>query len=61
MLQNHGNSITETEIARLLKCDQSTISRDIVALKQTAVDFVYELAKNDYVFTIIPLFRTLIV
>ncbi len=42
-----AQSITESEIARKLNVDQSTISRDIKALKQMSQQFVYDLAKSD--------------
>ena len=42
-----AQSITESEIARELNVDQSTISRDIKALKQMSQQFVYDLAKSD--------------
>ena len=39
--------MTETEIAQELNVDQSTISRDIKALKELSQQFVYDLAKSD--------------
>lgn len=42
-----AQSITETEIANKLNVDQSTISRDIKALKQMSQRFVFDLAKSD--------------
>jgi len=44
-----SRSFNETEIAQQLgaRPDQSTISRDIKVLKQTAQEFVYDLAKSD--------------
>jgi hypothetical protein len=42
-----AQSMTETEIAQELKVDQSTISRDVKALKQLSQKFVYDLAKSD--------------
>src|SRR5919107_3210865 len=42
-----AQSITETEIAQQLNVDQSTISRDIRALKQMSQQFVFDLAKSD--------------
>lgn len=39
--------MTETEIAKKLKVDQSTISRDIKVLKKLSQQFVYDLAKSD--------------
>jgi IS30 family transposase len=42
-----AQSMTETEIAFELKVDQSTISRDIKALKLRSQRFVFDLAKSD--------------
>src|SRR5215213_4640485 len=42
-----AQSMTESEIAQELKVDQSTISRDVKALKQLSQQFVYDLAKSD--------------
>jgi hypothetical protein len=42
-----AQSMTETEISKRLKVDQSTISRDIVVLKKMSQQFVYDLAKSD--------------
>jgi DNA-binding transcriptional ArsR family regulator len=42
-----AQSITETDIAKELGVDQSTISRDIKALKELSQRFVYDLAKSD--------------
>jgi IS30 family transposase len=42
-----AQSMTETEIAQELNVDQSTISRDVKALKQLSQQFVYDLAKSD--------------
>ena len=42
-----AQSMTETEIAQELKVDQSTISRDIQALKELSQRFVFDLAKSD--------------
>ena len=39
--------MTETEIAQELGVDQSTISRDVKALKQLSQQFVYDLGKSD--------------
>jgi hypothetical protein len=39
--------MNETEIAQELKVDQSTISRDIRALKELSQRFVFDLAKSD--------------
>jgi IS30 family transposase len=42
-----AQSMTETEIAEILNVDQSTISRDIKALKEMSQQFVFDLAKSD--------------
>ena len=42
-----AQSITESEIAKRLNVDQSTISRDIKALKHMSQQFVFDLAKSD--------------
>ena len=42
-----AQSLTETEIAEELEVDQSTISRDVKALKQLSQQFIYDLAKSD--------------
>ena len=42
-----AQSVTETEIAKNLKVDQSAISRDIKVLKKMSQQFVYDLAKSD--------------
>jgi hypothetical protein len=42
-----AQSMTETEIAKKLMVDQSTISRDIKVLKKLSQQFVYDLAKSD--------------
>ncbi len=42
-----AQSMTESEIAQKLNVDQSTISRDIKALKQISQQFVFDLAKSD--------------
>jgi hypothetical protein len=39
--------MTEGEIAEELNVDQSTISRDIKALKEMSQQFVFDLAKSD--------------
>ena len=39
--------MTEIEIAQELNVDQSTVSRDIKALKELSQQFVYDLAKSD--------------
>lgn len=43
-----AQSMTETEIAEQLKVDQSTISRDIKVLEKMSQQFVYDLAKSDF-------------
>ena len=43
--------MTESEIAQELGVDQSTISRDIKALKELSQQFVYDLAKSDLAFS----------
>src|SRR5215208_6168597 len=42
-----AQSMTECEIAHELNVDQSTISRDVKALKQLSQQFIYDLAKSD--------------
>lgn len=42
-----AQSATESEIAKKLNVDQSTISRDIKALKQMSQQFVFDLARSD--------------
>jgi IS30 family transposase len=42
-----AQSMTETEIGDELNVDQSTISRDVKALKELSQQFVYDLAKSD--------------
>jgi IS30 family transposase len=42
-----AQSMTESEIAQKLNVDQSTISRDIKALKKMSQQFVFDLAKSD--------------
>src|SRR5215211_6639092 len=42
-----AQSMTESEIAKQLNVDQSTISRDVKALKQLSQQFIYDLAKSD--------------
>jgi Trp operon repressor len=42
-----SKSFSETEIAQQLGVDQSTISRDIKVLKESAQQFIYDLAKSD--------------
>lgn len=46
-----SQSRTETEIANKLGVDQSTISRDIQALKEASGQFLHDLAKSDLVFS----------
>jgi IS30 family transposase len=45
-----AQSRTEKEIAQMLGVDQSTISRDIQALREESVHFVHDLAKSDLAF-----------
>jgi len=45
-----AQSRTEDEIAHQLGVDQSTISRDIQALREESVNFVRDLAKSDLAF-----------
>jgi IS30 family transposase len=42
-----AQSMTESEIAQILNVDQSTISRDVKALKELSQQFIYDLAKSD--------------
>ena len=42
-----AQSMTETEIAEKLNVDQSTISREVKALKEMSQQFVFDLAKSD--------------
>src|SRR5215211_3008001 len=42
-----AQSMTESEMAHELNVDQSTISRDVKALKQLSQQFVHDLAKSD--------------
>ncbi len=42
-----AQSMTESEVAQKLGIDQSTISRDVKALKELSQRFVYDLAKSD--------------
>jgi IS30 family transposase len=42
-----SRSVSETEIARKLGVDQSTISRDVKVLKASCQQFVYDLAKSE--------------
>jgi len=42
-----AQSMTEAEIAEQLNVDQSTISRDVKALKELSQQFVFDLAKSD--------------
>ena len=45
-----AQSMTENEIAQELGVGQSTISRDIKALKELSQQFVFDLAKSDLAF-----------
>jgi IS30 family transposase len=42
-----ARKMTEREIASQLNVDQSTVSRDITALKETSQRFIFDLAKSD--------------
>jgi IS30 family transposase len=42
-----AQSMTETEIAERLNVDQSTINRDVKALKELSQQFVFDLAKSE--------------
>jgi IS30 family transposase len=42
-----AQSMTETEIAEQLELNQSTISREVEALKEMSQQFVFNLAKSD--------------
>ncbi|MGE5601397.1 MAG: hypothetical protein ACM3TS_00140 [Clostridia bacterium] len=42
-----AQSMTETEVAEKLDVDQSTISRDVKALKEMSQQFVFDSAKSD--------------
>jgi IS30 family transposase len=42
-----SKSVTETQIAKQLSVDQSTISRDVKVLKDMSQHFVYDLAESD--------------
>jgi hypothetical protein len=42
-----SQSYNETEIARQLGVDQSTISKDVKALKEQSRQFIFDLAKGD--------------
>jgi Trp repressor protein len=42
-----ARSMTETQIAQALGVDQSTISRDIRALKEMSQRFIFDLARSD--------------
>src|SRR6266487_7103086 len=45
-----AQAMNESEIAQELNVDQSTISRDIKALKELSQQFVFDLAKSDLAF-----------
>jgi IS30 family transposase len=45
-----SKSLTQTEIARRLGVDQSTISGDIKAIKEMSRQFVFDLVKSDLAF-----------
>ena len=42
-----AQSMTESEIAQELRVDQSTISRDVKALKEMSQQFIFDLARSD--------------
>jgi transposase len=42
-----AQSMTESEIAKELNVDQSTINRDVKALKESSQQFIFDLAKSD--------------
>jgi hypothetical protein len=42
-----AQSLTERQIAQVLKTSQPTVNRDIQALKEASQQFVYDLAKSD--------------
>jgi IS30 family transposase len=44
-----AQSMTETEIAQQLNVDQSTISRDVKALKELSQQFVFDLANKIWI------------
>jgi len=46
-----AQSRTDTEIAEKLGVNQSTISRDIQALREASGQFIKDLAKSDLVFS----------
>ena len=46
-----AQSMTESEIAQEIGVDQSTISRDVKALKELSKQFVYDLAKSDLAYS----------
>jgi IS30 family transposase len=52
-----AQSMTETEIAQELNVNQSTISRDIKALKELSQQFVYHLAKSDLAYYYKQMYR----
>jgi IS30 family transposase len=41
---------TQSQIAKRLGCNQSTISDDVRALKESAQDYIFGLAKNSIAF-----------
>ena len=45
-----AQSRTETEIAEMLGVDQGTVSRDVKALRESAKQFVFDMAKSDLVY-----------
>jgi regulatory ArsR family protein len=44
----HVQSMTESDIAKELRCDQATVSRDLKALREeVSTQFIYDLARSD--------------
>ena len=44
----HVQSMTESDIAKEIGCDQATVSRDLKAIKEeVSTQFVYDLARSD--------------
>jgi len=44
----HVQSLTESEIAKGIGCDQATVSRDLKAIREeVSTQFVYDLARSD--------------
>lgn len=49
MLAKNSN-MTQAQLAQALGCDQTTVSNDIIFLKQASKQFMYNLAKGDLAF-----------